>query len=73
MKADKSILQLKYDSVIKELSTLKGITLRQALDLFYKSPVYAEMREGISDMHCRSDKYLAEEILMDTGKLDTHQ
>ena len=62
MKADKAILQLKYDSVIEELSELKNITLRQALDMFYKSAVYEEMREGVSDMHCRSDKYLAEEI-----------
>ena len=65
MKADNAILQLKYDSVIEALSALKGIPLRQALDLFYKSKVYEEMREGISDMHCRSDKYLAEEILKD--------
>ena len=63
MKADKAVLQLKYDSVIETLSAVKGITLRQALDVFYKSSVYTEMREGISDMHCRSDKYLAEEIL----------
>ena len=70
MKADKAVLQLKYDSVIEALSVLKGITLREALDLFYKSDVYVEMREGISDMHCRSDKYLAEEILID---LDIHE
>ena len=65
MKADKAVLQLKYDSVITTLSALKGISLREALDMFYKSYTYTEMREGISDMHCRSDKYLAEEILME--------
>ena len=65
MKADKAILQLKYESVIIALSELKNIPLRQALDIFYKSEVYVEMREGISDMHCRSDKYLAEEISME--------
>jgi len=65
MKADKAILQLKYDSVIETLSKKKGITLREALDVFYKSAVYREMREGISDMHCRSDLYLAEEIIKD--------
>ena len=63
MKADKAIMQLKYDSVIEALSNLKDITLRQALDMFYESRVYVEMRDGISDMHCRSDKYLAEEII----------
>ncbi|MCL2833514.1 MAG: DUF3791 domain-containing protein [Treponema sp.] len=65
MKADKTLLQFKYDSVIEALAKQKNITLRQALDLFYKSGVYHEMREGISDMHCRSDIYLAEEILND--------
>ena len=65
MKADKTILQLKYYSVIETLSALNDISLRQALDMFYKSRVYIEMREGVSDMHCRSDRYLAEEIISD--------
>jgi len=65
MKADKTLLQFKYNSVIEELSAQRKIPLRQALELFYKSRVYNEMREGISDMHCRSDKYLAEEIIND--------
>jgi len=65
MKAEKALLQFKYNSVIEALSVLKEIPLRQALDLFYKSQVYKEMREGLSDMHCRSDKYLAEEIIND--------
>jgi len=65
MKADKTILQIKYKNVIEALAELKNIPLRQALDIFYKSDVYLEMREGISDMHCRSDKYLAEEIVIE--------
>jgi hypothetical protein len=63
MKADKTLLQYKYDSVIETLAELKGISLRQAFDMFYQSQTYLEMREGISDMHCRSDIYLAEEII----------
>jgi hypothetical protein len=63
MKADKTLLQFKYDSVIETLSSLKNIPLRQALDMFYQSQTYIEMREGISDMHCRSDIYLAEDII----------
>ena len=65
MKADKTILQLKYGSVIETLSAIKNIPIRQALDMFYKSRVYGEMYAGVSDMHCRSDEYLAEEILME--------
>ncbi|MCL2266223.1 MAG: DUF3791 domain-containing protein [Treponema sp.] len=65
MKADKTILGLKYSSVIVEFANECDITLREALDKFYKSQIYAEMREGISDMHCRSDKYLAEELMQE--------
>ena len=50
MKAHPTLLQLKYSSVI------------EALDVFYKSPIYEEISQGISDMHCRSDDYLAEDI-----------
>lgn len=33
-----------------------------ALDFFYHSEVYLLMRDGVSDMHCMSDDYLAEEL-----------
>ena len=62
MKADNTLLQLKYDGVIEEFALYKNISLREAMDIFYKSRVYKEMRSGVSDMHCRSDKYLAEEL-----------
>jgi hypothetical protein len=63
MKADNLILQCKYFSVINAFALMGNLHLREALDLFYKSEIYKEMRDGISDMHCRSDKYLAEDLL----------
>jgi len=65
MKADKTILGFKYCSVINEFATMGDIPLREALDKFYKSRIYTEMRDGISDMHCRSDKYLAEDLIQE--------
>ena len=62
MTANRTLLGRKYAHVITAVADRKNIDLRQALDIFYKSYTYQEMREGISDMHCRSDKYLAEEI-----------
>ena len=57
---------------ISEYLGLKGdetemgnIPIREALDFFYKSQIYQEMRDGISDMHCRSEKYLAEELILE--------
>jgi len=63
MKAHPTLLQLKYDSVIETLSKRANISLREALDMFYKSPIYEEISQGISDMHCRSDGYLVEDIV----------
>jgi hypothetical protein len=62
MNANKTLLQLKYRDVVCAIAERENIPLRAALDILYKSSTYIEMREGISDMHCRSDKYLAEEI-----------
>ncbi len=52
-----------YDGVITEYAQLKGTSLREAFDTLYRSRLYQEIRLGISDMHCRSDVYLAEELL----------
>ena len=62
MTANKILLARKYTHVIAAIATRQKINLRQAIDVFYKSHTYQEMREGTSDMHCRSDEYLAEEI-----------
>jgi len=63
MKAHPTLLQLKYDDVIETLTKRANVPLREALDMFYKSPIYEEISRGISDMHCRSDGYLAEDII----------
>jgi len=63
MIANKILLQRKFARVIVAFSCKADISLRQALDIFYNSRLYTEMSEGISDMHCRSDAYLAEELL----------
>lgn len=62
MIANKTLLNRKYCHVIAAVAQRQNIDLRQAMDIFYKSYTYKEMRDGISDMHCRSDMYLAEEI-----------
>ena len=62
MMANPILLQKKYARVIACFAKQQGISLDEALDLFYRSEVYQLMREGVSDMHCMSDLYLAEEI-----------
>ena len=71
MTANRTLLQHKYANVIEMFSKRQSISLRQALDIFYASETYQEMRGGISDMHCRSDEYLADELLMEGKSADS--
>jgi len=65
MTANRTLLQHEYANVIAKISERKEISLREAMDIFYKSYTYQEMRQGIADMHCRSDGYLEEEIRLE--------
>jgi len=60
--ASRTLLQMKYTRLIAALAQAEEIPLEEALDFFYHSLVYALMREGLSDYHCRSDAYLLEDL-----------
>ena len=62
MNANPILLQKKYSRVIACFAKQTDIPLDMALDFFYKSKLYPLMRDGVSDMHCMSDAYLAEEL-----------
>ena len=62
MNANPILLQKKYSRVIGRFAKQQGISLDVALEFFYHSEVYQLMRDGVSDMHCMSDEYLAEEL-----------
>lgn len=68
MTANPVLLQMKYARVVKAFSEKTGVSPEEALDLFYHSATYELVREGISDLHCRSEDYLAE-MLVDEMKL----
>ena len=57
-----AILEAKYARIINEISEMHSVSLEEAMDIFYNSPILPLIEEGIADLHCRSDKYLAEEI-----------
>ena len=69
MIANRLLLLHKYVRVIQLFSVQAGIPLREALERFYQSLTHYEMEHGISDMHCRSDGYLAEEMLRENNTL----
>ena len=62
MKANPILLQKKYARVIACFAKKTGISLGGAIDLFYRSQLYCLMRDGVSDLHCMSDDYLAVEL-----------
>ena len=62
MNANPILLQKKYSRVIERFSKLQNLSLDEALNIFYHSETYQLMRDGISDMHCMSDEYLAAEL-----------
>lgn len=62
MNANPVLLQKKYARIIQIFSRNMNISLDEALDFFYHSEVYQLISGGVSDMHCMSDEYLAEEL-----------
>ncbi|MBQ9764712.1 MAG: DUF3791 domain-containing protein [Lachnospiraceae bacterium] len=62
MNAHPILLQKKYARVIELFALENDLMLDDALEFFYHSKVYQLVSEGCSDMHCMSDKYLAEEL-----------
>ena len=57
-----AILEAKFARVISEISQMYHVPLSKAMDMFYASDTMALMEGGVADLHCRSDKYLAEEV-----------
>ena len=62
MRANPILLQRKYARVIALFAQKSGLSLDAALDFFYRSKEYELLREGVADLHCMSDYYLAEDL-----------
>lgn len=65
MQANKTILQMKYARIVKLFAEKAHLTYEDALSFFYDSETYQLVSEGVADMHCLSDEYLADELLME--------
>ena len=63
MTANPILLQKKYARIIQLFSEKKNLSFDDALNFFYHSTVYRLISEGVSDLHCMSDEYLAEELI----------
>ena len=52
-------------AVILCISEMQGVSLEEAMDVYYTSPYANLIEEGVADLHCRSSQYLAETIIND--------
>lgn len=51
--------------IIACISEMFHVPLQDAADIYYESETANLIEEGIADLHCRSDKYLATEVWME--------
>ena len=56
-----------YTKIIIEFSNQTGKSIEESMDYFYKSTTYDLVKDGVSDMHCRGYKYLADELMLEYG------
>lgn len=58
------ILQdMKYARIIEVISEKQNISLDEAMDMLYSSQLFEIIDDGTADLICRSDIYIAEEII----------
>lgn len=61
--ASKQILKsAKCARVIACISDMFRVSLQEATDIYYESDTASLIEEGVADLHCCSDKYLATEV-----------
>ncbi len=49
----------KCAAIINSLSEMYHIPLEEATDIYYNSETSTLIDEGVADLHCRSERYLA--------------
>ncbi len=67
MQANQAILQMKYARIVKMFAEQTELSYEEALGKFYDSATYELISNGIADMHCFSDEYLTDELLIEYG------
>ncbi|MBQ4376949.1 MAG: DUF3791 domain-containing protein [Bacteroidales bacterium] len=67
MEANPAILQMKYARIVKLFAEQASLTYEDALAKFYDSATFDLISNGIADLHCLSDEYLADELLIEYG------
>ena len=67
MEANLNILQMKYARIVRLFAEKANLSYELALGKFYDSKTFYLISNGIADMHCFSDEYLSDELLLEYG------
>lgn len=62
-KATRILQDMKYSRIIDLIAEKQHIPLEEAMDMLYSSPLFEIIDDGTADLICRSDLYLADEII----------
>ncbi len=60
-----TILDMKIARIIALYSEEHDVSLEEATDTYYASAIAKQIEKGVADLHCRSDKYLADELWLE--------
>ncbi|WP_455636801.1 DUF3990 domain-containing protein [Parabacteroides sp.] len=63
--ANESLLQMKYARIVDGLIERLKVNRVHALDVFYMSETYRDLVDKKGDLHCMSDAYLIDEIVLE--------
>lgn len=62
------VLDMKIARIIAIYSEEHDVSLEEAADIYYKSTTAQLIEDGIADLHCRSDRYIADELWIEMQK-----
>lgn len=62
-KPTRILRDMKYARIIRLIAEKQQISLEEAMDMLYSSSLFEIIDDGTADMICRSDLYLADEII----------
>lgn len=62
-KASRILKDMKYARIISIIAEKQKISLDKAMDMLYTSPLFDIIDDGTADLICRSDLYIAGEII----------
>lgn len=62
-KATRILRDMKYARIIELIADKLHIPIEQAMDILYSSPLIDLIDDGTAELICRSDIYLADEII----------